>query len=231
MTRSHALAALGLLGLSWAITVPLTKVAVSSGHHPIGLIFWQLVVSVVVVGLLRNFPNPWVAGLLRLLIFPRGRTYSAPSDEIATKVVSLVTTPGEARERLSSLAYTALEPGNPLGLLQEALELAGEMAPLEKRLRQARKEGLIASDYLGEQIEDGEKAQVISKAEARTLRNYHAKVLALLDVDDFTTDELARVPQAARPVAKKAAKKPAKRAAKKKPAATKRSTSKKTTKT
>ncbi len=52
MNRSHALPALGLLGLSWAITVPLTKVAVSSGHHPIGLIFWQLVVSVAVVGLL-----------------------------------------------------------------------------------------------------------------------------------------------------------------------------------
>ena len=180
---------------------------------------------------LRNFPNRWVAAALRLFIFPRGRTYSAPSDEIAGKVVDLVTTPGEARERLSSLAYTALEPGNPLGLLQEALLLTGEMAPLEKRLRQARKEGLIDSDYLGEQIEDGEKAQVISKAEARTLRNYHAKVLALLDVDDFAGEELARVPQAVEPVTKKAGKKPAKRAAKKKPAATKRSSHKKTTKT
>ncbi len=50
MTRFHALAALGLLGFSWATTVPLTKVAVSSGHHPIGLIFWQLVIAVIVVG-------------------------------------------------------------------------------------------------------------------------------------------------------------------------------------
>jgi acyl-CoA dehydrogenase len=176
---------------------------------------------------LRNFPNRWVAMLLRLFIFPRGRTYSAPSDEIAAKVVELVTTPGEARERLSAFAYTTLEPGNPLGLLQEALELTGEVAPLEKRLRQARKEGLIGSDYVGEQIEDAEKAQVISKAEARTLRNYHEKVLALLDVDDFAPEDLARAPQTA-PVKKKATKKPAKRAAKKKPTATKRSASKKT---
>jgi acyl-CoA dehydrogenase len=178
---------------------------------------------------LRNFPNRWVATLLRVFIFPRGRTYSAPSDEIGAKVVELVTTPGEARERLSALAYTTLEPGNPLGLLQEALELTGEVAPLEKRLRQARKEGLIGSEYLGEQIEDAEKAQVISKAEARTLRNYHEKVLALLDVDDFAPEELARTPQTA-PAKKKAGKKPAKRAAKKKPTATKRSASKKTTK-
>ena len=82
-------------------------------------------------------------------------------------------------------------------------------------------------DYVVAQIEEGEKAQVISKAESRTLRNYHEKVLALLDVDDFSPDELARVPRDAAPVRKKAAKRPAKRAAKKKPAPTKRSASKK----
>ena len=42
---------------------------------------------------LRNFPNRWVSRLLRLFIFPRGRTYSAPADEIGRKVVELVTTP------------------------------------------------------------------------------------------------------------------------------------------
>jgi acyl-CoA dehydrogenase len=175
---------------------------------------------------LRNFPNRWVAMLLRVLIFPRGRTYSAPSDEIAERVVDLVTRPGEARERLSMLAYTTLEPGNPLGLLQEALELAGEMAPLEKRLRQARKEGLISSDYIGQQIAEAEKAQVVSKAEARTLRNYHDKVFALLSVDDFTTEELARVTKKSTTTPR--AKKTTKRAAKKKPTASKRAKSKKT---
>jgi len=171
---------------------------------------------------LLNFPNRFVAALLRLFLFPRGRTYSPPSDEIAARVVEIVTTPGESRERLSALAYTTLEPGNPLGLLQEALELNKEHIPLERRLRQARKEGLIHSDYLGLQIDEAEKAQVISKAEARRLRDYHGKVSALLDVDDFTPEELARVPaEKAAPAAKKkvaASKKtaPAKRVASKK---------------
>jgi acyl-CoA dehydrogenase len=141
---------------------------------------------------LRNFPNRWVAAGLRVFIFPRGRTYSAPSDEISKKVVELITTPGEARERLCQHAYTTLEPGNPLGLLQEALELTKEFEPVERRLRQARKEGLLSSDYLGEQIDEAEKAQVISKAEARNMRSYHEKVLALLAVDDFDPSELVR---------------------------------------
>ena len=182
---------------------------------------------------LRNFPNRWVAGLLRLFIFPRGRTYSSPSDEIGSRVVELMTTPGEARERLSELAYTTLEPGNPLGLLQEALELVDQNAPLERRLHQARKEGLIKSDYLGLQIEEAEKAQVISKAEARTLTSYHEKVMALLAVDDFAADELARTPQQAPPATDKTTKKKAgkksattKRAASRKKPAAKKKTSK-----
>lgn len=173
---------------------------------------------------LRNFPNRPVAWLLRMFIFPRGRTYSAPSDEIAGKVVDLVTTPGEARERLSEFAYTTLEDSNPLGLLQEALELSKEMDPIEKRLRQAHREGLLKSDYLGLQIDEAEKAQVISKAEARSLRNYHEKVLALLSVDDFDHDELAR-PQMnseAAPAKKAAKKKTSKRKTAKKPASKKK---------
>mgnify|MGYP001818891979 FL=1 len=141
---------------------------------------------------LRNFPNRWVAGFLRVFIFPRGRTYSAPSDEIAHKVVDLITRSGEARERLSQQAYTTLEPGNPIGLLQEALELSEKFAPAEKRLRQAQREGLIRSDYLGEQIEEAAKAGVIDKAEADALRDYHGKVRSLLAVDDFAPEELAR---------------------------------------
>ncbi|RZV33770.1 MAG: acyl-CoA dehydrogenase [Chromatiales bacterium] len=180
---------------------------------------------------LLNFPNRWVAWFLRFFIFPRGRTYKTPSDELGRKIVTLVTTPGEARERLSEFAYTTLEDGNPLGKLQEALELASEHAPLEKRLRQASKEGLIATEYLGLQIDEAEKAQVVSKAEANSLRDYHGKVAALLDVDDFAPDELRRVVEATDPAKKKAAtRKPATKKTAAKKAASRKKASKKTSK-
>jgi len=178
---------------------------------------------------LRNFPNRWVAAFLRVFIFPRGRTYSAPSDEIGQKVVDLMTRSGEARERLSRQAYTTLEPGNPLGLLQEALELSEKYSPMEKRLRQAQREGLIRSSSLGAQIEEAEHAGVISKKEAAELRVYNEKVSALQAVDDFSPEELARsqhvtdiVPE---PIP---APKPKKKAAKKKAVRKKAKSKKKT---
>ena len=141
---------------------------------------------------LRNFPNRPVAFFLRCFIFPRGRTYSAPSDELGQKIVELITRTGEARERLCEQAYTTVEPGNPAGLLQEALQLSEKLAPLEKRLRQAHKEGLIPSEYLGFQIGEAETAGVIDAKEAEELRSYHGKVRQLLSVDDFAPDELGR---------------------------------------
>jgi acyl-CoA dehydrogenase len=174
---------------------------------------------------LRNLPNRWAATFLRMFIFPRGRTYSAPSDELGNKIVDLMSTPGESRERLSQFAYTTLEPGNPLGLLQEALELAESSEPLERRLRQAFKEGLIKNEYLGLQIDEGERAGVINKKEAASLREYHAKVTALLAVDDFAPEDLVHT-ATPKVVEDKGTKKPAKKTAKKK--ATKKKTAKTT---
>jgi acyl-CoA dehydrogenase len=174
---------------------------------------------------LRNLPNRWAAMMLRIFIFPRGRTYSAPSDDLVKKIVGLMTTPGEARERLSEQAYTTMEPGNPVGLLEEALQLSIELAPLERRLRQARKEGLIQAEYLGQQIGEAAQAEVISKKEAAELQAYHDKVFALLAVDDFAPEELART--TAEP-AQDPSPKPAKKAAKRKQAPRKKVARKKT---
>lgn len=43
---------LGLIvfGLAWGTTQPLTKIAVSTGHQPMGLIFWQMLFGVVLLG-------------------------------------------------------------------------------------------------------------------------------------------------------------------------------------
>jgi acyl-CoA dehydrogenase len=141
---------------------------------------------------LMNFPNRPVAFLLRLVIFPRGRTYHSPADELGRKIVDLITKTGEARERLSQQAYTTLEATNPLGLLQEALQLSEKLAPLEQKLKQARKEGLITSEYFGHQIDEAERAEIIGAAETGALRDFHEKVLYLLSVDDFSPEELAR---------------------------------------
>lgn len=49
MNKPALFAALFALGVIWGCTIPLTKIAVSTGHHPFGLIFWQFSLSAIVL--------------------------------------------------------------------------------------------------------------------------------------------------------------------------------------
>lgn len=49
-TRFGYIAMLVAMGLGWGATQPLGKIAVSTGHKQYGLIFWQLVIGVVLLG-------------------------------------------------------------------------------------------------------------------------------------------------------------------------------------
>jgi len=145
-------------------------------------------------GLMRNFPNRWVAALLRVAIFPRGRTYSAPSDALGQQIVELLINPTPTRERLSAEAYKAREPGNPLGLLQTALELAEEVKPIERRVFDARRAGEIRREDTPGQIDEAEAKGIITAAEAESVRAFDRKVLELTGVDDFAVSDLVRRP-------------------------------------
>lgn len=91
MTRGAALfytALLLVIGTGWGATQPLTKIAVSTGHPPLGLIFWQTVIGAMFMGvvlLARGRPLPLtrpalVAALVIALsgtIIPNSASYRA----------------------------------------------------------------------------------------------------------------------------------------------------------
>lgn len=55
------------VGFLWGLTIPLSKIAVSTGYQPFGLIFWQLVISVLVLGIVQ-IARGWRPKLNRALI-------------------------------------------------------------------------------------------------------------------------------------------------------------------
>ncbi len=62
---------LALLGAGWGITQPLAKIAVSEGYRHFGLIFWQLVISGALLGVvvaLRKRGLPFGAPQLRMYV-------------------------------------------------------------------------------------------------------------------------------------------------------------------
>lgn len=52
MRRLFPYAALLAIGIVWGATIPLAKVSVSTGHHPFGLITWQMAIMAAVLGVI-----------------------------------------------------------------------------------------------------------------------------------------------------------------------------------
>jgi acyl-CoA dehydrogenase len=151
-------------------------------------------------GFLRNFPVRWLARGMRLFVFPRGLTYSAPGDRLGRQIVDVIMTPSEARDRLTHGIYRTVEPTNPLGLLQEALTLSLAAEPIEKRIRvEGVKTGRVTALDLPGQIQQALAAGIVTATEAAQLRDYDRKVMELVHVDDFDPHEIGTL--AARPAA------------------------------
>lgn len=143
-------------------------------------------------GFLRNFPNRAVAAVLRFCIFPRGRMYSAPSDELGREIATLVSRPTGTRERLCGGIFAA-DP-SPLAGLQRAIQLAEELRPLEGRLKDAVRAGLLPGGDVYQRGPEALARGLASAEEAAQLEALDGLVQSLVAVDDFDPADLRRQP-------------------------------------
>jgi acyl-CoA dehydrogenase len=128
---------------------------------------------------------------MRFFIFPRGQTYHAPSDRLGAQLVEQMLRPTATRDRLTQGVYRAVEPSNPLGLLHEAMTLADTAEPLEKRVRvEGVKTGRISALDLPGQVQQALAQGILSETEAAMLRDYDRRVMDLIQVDDFLTEDM-----------------------------------------
>ncbi|SOH94147.1 EamA-like transporter family protein [Monaibacterium marinum] len=98
MNRRAALGALLAIGVTWGMTVPAAKVAVSTGYQPFGLIFWQLLIATLLLGALMLRRGMWpplhgwpIFVMVAVLgtIFPNSFSYRAAA-ELPAGVMSIV---------------------------------------------------------------------------------------------------------------------------------------------
>jgi acyl-CoA dehydrogenase len=142
-------------------------------------------------GFLRNFPNRLLAALLRGLIFPRGRTYFAPSDALGAQLATLAMDPGPSRDRLCRHAFRTDVAGNPLAELHQALQLAVQVEPIDRRLRvEGVKTGRIRALDMPGQIAEGLSLGILTGQEAELLLDYDRRIMHIINVDDFDPAEL-----------------------------------------
>ncbi len=141
-------------------------------------------------GVLQNFPNRLAALLLRALIFPLGQWRKPPSDALGHEVATLLSSRGDARDRLTAGCYLPANENEPLGALEAALESTLQCEPLQAELARARKEGkLKALDEPGLIAEAWDMGLINAEQAAQLELDYNLRRKVIM-VDDFAPEAL-----------------------------------------
>src|SRR5262249_33908886 len=137
-----------------------------------------------------NFPNPAVAVLMRICVFPLGNHFTLAKDRAAKRVVSLVLEPNATRDRLTREIFISHDPNDTQGVLEAAflkvIETEETNHKLERAVRQKTVHRFLGNDFIGEAVQKG----VITAEEGERLRERERLVAKVIAVDHFDPDEI-----------------------------------------
>jgi len=144
-------------------------------------------------GVISNFPNRFIAIALRLMVFPLGRPYVTPSDQLGHEVARLLIAPSATRDRLTAGTYIGTGENDPVRLIERALDATVVVEPIEAKLkaaiREKRMDGRLPPGAGSEILAmRGVEAGVIDAGEARALITQRELVARVIKVDDFDQD-------------------------------------------
>jgi len=143
-------------------------------------------------GLLKNFPVRWLAFLVRMLIFPVGKSYAPPADHLGRQAADLLLTPSAARDRLTAGMFVPKDADEPLGRIEALLTQLERAEAVEKILANAVKGGLLPKASTATLINLAVERNVIDRHDAEHLRAAEALRREVISVDDFPKDYLQR---------------------------------------
>ena len=139
--------------------------------------------------LLNNFPNKWLARLLRVIVFPLGTWLTKPSDNLDHQVATLLQTPSKARDRLGKWQYLVRDEKNVFGLLEQTLEDIIACEPIFSKVCIALDQKLPFYQ-LDNAAKLGLAANAITEKEAQLLIKAEQGRKTVISVDDFDSSEL-----------------------------------------
>lgn len=143
-------------------------------------------------GVIHNFPNILIRGMLNFLIFPTGKHLRPPSDRLGHEVAALLMQPGAARDRLTAGIYVPGGEQEAVGALEAALRSTLECEPLYARLHTARRDGKLKAHEESQRISEARDCGLITADQALLLDYDYGLRRKVIMVDDFAPEELQK---------------------------------------
>jgi acyl-CoA dehydrogenase len=142
--------------------------------------------------LFENYPNRIVAQLMKCIIFPSGRSFKPPSDQLDHRVAEILLAPSESRDRLTDGIFIPVSNDEPMGRIEDALAKVIAAEEIEKKILRSVKSKTIKKGSSEGVIEKALQSGTINEDEYKiviTAMNIRKEVIK---VDDFPKDRWRR---------------------------------------
>jgi acyl-CoA dehydrogenase len=139
-------------------------------------------------GVISNYPSRLAGWLLARIIFPLGRPYAVPSDQLGREVARILLAPSAARDRLTAGMHLPKSEDEPIGVLELALEAAIRAEAIQQKMRAAEKAGTLSAGRDGGLAPAALAAGLITADEHAALERAARLRDEVIRVDDFPQD-------------------------------------------
>jgi acyl-CoA dehydrogenase len=144
-------------------------------------------------GVISNFPNRMIAAVMRRIVFPLGRPYFVPSDNLGHDVAKLLLEPSATRDRLTAGMYIPTAGAGPVTAIERALAATLAAEPIEAKLRAAAKDGGVNAKLPAGAGQDvlvarAAAAGIVTAAEGAVIMAARDLTAKVIRVDDFPQD-------------------------------------------
>ena len=134
----------------------------------------------------ENLPNRPIAWLLRLIVFPFGRPYTLPDDRLEHELVQTMFTDNELRDRITALMYIGKDDSDPAFVIEDAFLKVLASRDTRNQIRQAVKDGRLASATDPQLLGDAASAAgICTSAEAQLFIAAEQARSKAIQVDDY----------------------------------------------
>ena len=139
----------------------------------------------------ENFPIKSLALLLRLWVFPMGRHFKKPSDELSLTIAKHMMKPSAMRDRVTQYCYMETTQTDPIYRVERAFLEVTAAETATQKLHQAMKKGLLLkTQHTDELVQEALAQHIITQEESVLLLQAHAASADAIQVDSFDPNYL-----------------------------------------
>lgn len=139
----------------------------------------------------KNFPIPVLGFLLRFSVFPYGRVYALPNDNLEHQLAASMMTPSLFRDRLTQYCYLSHQKTDPIAQLETVLHAMMTEEIILSKIDTAVKEGLISkTENLDIKLQNALAHGIITEEEIKQVHEFERAKFDVIQVDEFSVEQL-----------------------------------------